>query len=482
MKKIWIVAIVALVGAALTSIGPVRAQTAPEPIASGNVSLISVLPGTTGAIGARFKDNEMFLTTSSGLQTYNISDPANPTLLGALPLPHFENEDVDLGSDILLISNDAAESTGILYVIDISDPETPNILSAFPMGGDPIQGGPGHTASCILDCKFAWVTDGGGIRVIDLTDPRNPVVTGVFETAAGGDVATHDVQVDGNGLAWVVGFGGAIAYEIPDDYDGSDLGTQVAKTNEEGFSTYLELFGLGDGSEYNDYILHNSRRLKNKGVVYVTEEDYTRPGCSGAGAFETWKLPVEKKKVDGKKSKVPTGADLKPMDQWVVESLSDPEGWKAAPPASALCSAHYFDVKRNVVAQGWYEQGLRLLDVSDPRDIRQLGYFIPPEGIVWAAYFAPTDPNSRIIYNLDFVDGVQVLEFDRPGRGRIGSKPCKGSAKKRKKCEKKNGVKTKTAPVMAEWTSSLPIQFPLPTGGTDSGESWGYACRIVPPL
>ena len=113
----------------------------------------------------------MYVTSVSGLRIYDISDPAAPAEVGALGLPHFENEDVDLGGDILLISNDAAESTGILYVIDISNPTAPAIASTFPMGGDPVAGGPGHTASCIKDCQFAWVTDTGGIRVIDLSDP-----------------------------------------------------------------------------------------------------------------------------------------------------------------------------------------------------------------------------------------------------------------------------------------------------------------------
>ena len=117
----------------------------------------------------------MYVTSVSGLRIYDISDPAAPAEVGALALPHFENEDVDLGGDILLISNDAAESTGILYVIDISDPTAPAIASTFPMGGDPVEGGPGHTASCIKNCQFAWVTDTGGIRVIDLRDPTAPV-------------------------------------------------------------------------------------------------------------------------------------------------------------------------------------------------------------------------------------------------------------------------------------------------------------------
>ena len=481
VRRLAIAAIVGLVAGALVPGGTVRAQGVPAPVASENIELITLLPGTTGAIGANFQDGVMYLTTTAGLRTFDITNPRAPVLLGTLDLPHFENEDVSMGGDILLISNDASESSGILHVIDISDPETPALLTSFPMGGNPALGGPGHTASCVLDCKYAWVTDGAGIRVVDLTEPSAPVMGEMIETPAGGEIAAHDVQIDGNGLAWVVGFGGAVAYEIPDDYDGTDLGVEVARTNEEGFSTYGDLFGTGDGNEFNDYILHNSRRLKNRKVVYVTEEDYTRPGCEGAGQFETWTLPTERVKENGRVSYVPTGEDLTPLDSWVVESLADVEHWQNyngenVPPAAALCSAHYFDVKRNVIAQGWYEQGLRLLDVSDPANIRQIGYFIEPTAVVWAAYFAPTDPERRVIYNFDYKLGVQVLEFDRPAKGKTGVIPCKGPSKK--KCEKNHKPAKQTAPVQEEeWIGSYPLELPMPIGGTP--EDWGYACRII---
>ncbi|MGH9084150.1 MAG: hypothetical protein ACRDYW_01740, partial [Acidimicrobiales bacterium] len=133
-------------------------------IASSNVEVVGQLPNP-GAIGARFRDDLMYVTTSSGLTVYDIANPATPVEVGRLSLPHFENEDVDLGGDVLLISNDAAESTGILYVIDISDPTAPSIRSTLSMGGNPVTGGPGHTASCILDCTFAWVTDASAVKV-----------------------------------------------------------------------------------------------------------------------------------------------------------------------------------------------------------------------------------------------------------------------------------------------------------------------------
>ena len=421
-------------------------------LASENVTLLTSIPNP-GVVGARFRDNLMYVTSVSGLRIYDITDPAAPQEVGALALPHFENEDVDLGGDILLISNDAAESTGILYVVDISDPLNPAIASTFPMGGNPVDGGPGHTASCVMDCQFAWVTDTLGIRVIDLRDPRAPKDLGTFESPAYGEAATHDVQVDGNGLPWVVGFGGAVAYKLPKNYDGNGLGKIVSQTDERGLSTYFAELGIGDGSNPNDFILHNSYRKKNSKVLYVTEEDYNRPGCRGAGSFETWRVPTKKKGM-------PNGKQVTLMDHWETEL--NVAG--AAAPA-VMCSAHYFDVLGNVVAQGWYEQGIRFLDVSNPKNVRQIGFFSAPNSLNWAAYFAPTDPSGEIVYSLDASHGLDVLQLARPAQGKLSypQKACKSDCARHK-------PKTATMPIRPEW-------FAEPSVGTAT-DTFGYACRL----
>jgi hypothetical protein len=404
-------------------------------IASPNVEVVGEIPNP-GAVGARFRGHHMFVTTLTGLTVYDVADPAAPVEVGRLPLPHFQNEDVDLGRDILLISNDAAESTGLLYVIDISDPTSPSIRSTLPMGGNPVMGGPGHTASCIRNCRFAWVTDGAGIKVIDLRNPDEPVDLGTFETPAGGGIATHDVQVDGDGHPWVVGFGGAAAYRLPKRYGGKSLGTLVVTTDAQGMSTYLDEFGAGDGSKPNDYVLHNSLRRAGSRVVYVTEEDYARPGCRGAGSFETWSVQTKGRKGLGARK-------VRVLDMWQTELLAD-----TAQPA-AVCSAHYFDERKGVVAQGWYQQGTRFLDVSDPRNIRQIGYFIPPGALSWSAYFPPTDRTGRTVYALDAVYGITVLRLNGP---RGASAP------------------TVTAPILPSWT--------LPLGTAAPSSTFGNACLL----
>jgi hypothetical protein len=431
-------AVVALSLLSLPATAKPPAESAADPldptgvIASENISLLGTIP-EPAVMGARFRDGIMYVSALTGLTTYDISDPADPVRLGRLVLPHFENEDVDLGGGILLISNDAAESRGILFVIDISDPANPTLLSQLDMGGYAGIGGPGHTASCVADCSFAWVTDGGGIKVIDLRDPTAPADLGTHPVATGG-LVVHDVQRDGDGLYWIAGFDGTAAYRIPADYDGSDLGELVATTNDEARSRYIQTFGLDDGSTYNDFIHHNSMRRSGSDTVFITEEDYTRPGCRGAGSFQTWNLPLDS---DG----VPTGEELTPIDMWSTELAGE------GPKASGVCSAHYFDERKGLVAQGWYQQGLRLLDVRGDQ-IRQVGYYITPDILAWAAYFPPTDKSGEIVYVLNASRGIDIIRVERP--------------------KNTKQMQTVTAPILPQW--HLSALAPDPT--------FGYACLL----
>ena len=461
-RRSVVVAVAVALGAFPGVIPPAGAQDEEPnaPLMSANVQVVTAIPNP-GVIGARFKDGVMYVTSVSGLTTYDISDPAAPVELGRLPLPHFENEDVDLGRNILLISNDAAESTGILYVIDIRDPAAPSILSTFPMGGAAGVGGPGHTASCVLGCKFAWVTDGGALRVIDLREPATPVDLGTFELPTGG-LATHDVQVDPNGLVWVAGFNGTAAYRLPSDYDGPGDEKLVARTNVEAESTYDEEFGTGDGSNFNDYIHHNSLRRKSDDVLFVTEEDYTRPACQGAGSFQTWRLPIDRRGN-------PTGKQLTPLDKWETELIRDTTA------ASAMCSAHYFDIEKNVVAQGWYEQGVRFLDVSNPKNIRQIGYFVPPSAMTWAAYFAPGDKAQETVYVFDATHGIDVVRLTRPPKGALSAphRPCRT-----KRCARKNRAPARRAPILDEWWAEPPTTEPEDPIVGAADQRFGWACRL----
>jgi hypothetical protein len=467
-----------------------------KPLISNNVEPLATLP-IPHPIGARFRDNFMYVTTTEGLTVYDITNPELPVPVGALPLPHFENEDVDLGGNILLVSNDPSEGVGVLYVIDISNPRLPVLKSALPTGfvttgipgifpdllpPEPQDDGIGHTASCIQGCKFAYLAGtGAGIDIIDLRDPANPVRDKAYRFRPPiTDIATHDVQVDGDGLAWIVGGGGTAAYDVSDPLHPRMVmrtDENIRNSGQLGFPGPDPVFGIGGKGETPiDLIHHDSLRFhkKSKGgfepkagktypaggtgkVVGIVEEDYTRPTCEGAGSFQTWGI-TDKRTSTGAKKLV-----LLDLFQTELEALVNGRGWA---PVTGLCSAHYFDERDGLVAGGWYEEGTRFLDVSDPAGIRQVGYWVPTKGETWSVLFSPTDPTGSIVYALDFARGIDVLRFDR------------GDQRTRKAAVRRTWLK---APAGASASRRRRAKSPG-VGGGRTGESrrsqFGFVCRL----
>jgi hypothetical protein len=188
---------------------------------SENVRVLGKVPDSAGAIGARFSPDgdTMYVTAATGLQIYDVSAPEAPRKLSQLVLPHLENEDVDVGRDTLVISNDPAfTGVGVLYLIDVSDPRNPSLRSTLPTnvplaGQDNSENG--HIANCIQGCNYLYTTGSSeGLTVYDIRDLDAPRKAAVVELPGGG--FTHDVEVDSSGIAWVTGEDGTFGYDTTD--------------------------------------------------------------------------------------------------------------------------------------------------------------------------------------------------------------------------------------------------------------------------
>ena len=383
------------------------AAVTPEPplAASSNVRVVDHIPGT--AAGMNFKDHYAYVSGWSGVTVLDIAKPDSPQVVGSLPLPHFENEDVDLCGNTLIVVNDreAKDIGSVMYVIDISNRTSPSISAVLPLGLTGSGRGSGHIANFVKsDCTQAWLDGGDHVEVVDLTFPSAPRSLGKFESAASMSPnfkVSHDTELDSTGTVWNVGGGGAAGYRLTADPLAPQL---IGTTGTAGRNP----------SPYNDFILHNSQRRGK--TLLITEEDYIDTdevppgGCRGQGKFETWDL-----------SRLSSGV-ISPQDTWETElnGMFTSGAVDSKAPVTVNCSSHWFDAKDGIAAVGWYEQGVRFLDYRRPKDIAQVGYYIPANGSTWAAYWSPTDPTGQTVYTADAYRGVDVLKI--AGGGLTGTK------------------------------------------------------------
>ena len=388
---------------------------APPPGAiSSGVTFLANIPELKTAISIDFIGATMFASTVTGIYSYDVSDPAAPKLLGALPQYIWENEDVqvDAKRKLLFLSRDPRGFTspatsafpyGAVQVIDVSIPQAMVQLSITPLPS-------GHTTTCVDDCRYTWTAGPGRgetqpadwkgrpVFALDMRDPLRPVpCPNPIDDKRNDGVTdyTHDVQVDSTGVAWVSGSGGVRGYWVTGTHRNPLTGKQQKAT---GCSPVpyagggTELGHLSQGA-----VMHNSLRPRwNRDVLLVTEEKLTG-SCATSGRFVTYSLK-ETYGGAGFRSTKAKPFRMKELDTWTPED---------APGGTGCDSAHYFtDRGDGLTANAFYTQGTRFLDVRNPRDIRQVGYFRPDDANTWAAYWRP----GGYVFVADFNRGVDVLK------------------------------------------------------------------------
>jgi hypothetical protein len=399
--------------------------TPPTGAISPNVEFLSNLPIPT-AIALGFIGNTVFVSTVLGIYSVDVTDPTNPQLLGALPMYIWENEhmQVDPARNLLFIARDPRGFTspattafpyGAVQVIDVSNPR---VMVQVGYHMQPT----GHTASCINDCKFLWVAGpaspalqvpggadptwgGRPVWGVDISDPTNPVDCPHFidlNNHAGVTDYDHVADVDAMGVAWVAGSGHIRGYWT----QGQHLDPVTGKVQT---ATACDPVPYGGGNvaegqlKVQGGVIHNTGRNLNVSVdgrpgdAIAATEEVNVTDCKTSGRFLTYDLGGS---YTGQ-SWTPSGKGytLRRLDAWTPENQ---------PGSSGCDSAHWFtDRGDGLIAIAFYTQGTRLLDIRDPRHIREVGFFNVQNTNTWAAYWH----GDNYIYVADFQRGLDILRY-----------------------------------------------------------------------
>ena len=487
MQMRSVLALVAVLSGVLgigASAAPAPPAVDPPPGAqmSDSLEYIARVPGTSQVVEGKFDKvggrQVLILTGRFGFKTIDVTDPTSPQALDTflpaeiLPNGYWQDEDMDIDPRRKLIFGaldprhdnvDQASCPGIgalgaktrnpgcrsgFYVISYADPE--NLVQI----GDFVDVPAGHTVSCIERCNYLWVGgparrndqaalgpftpggrgDGRPIWVVDATDPAEPVVFQQPIDLWRNDGLTdysHDVDVDQTGIAWTSGRGGVLGYAT------SGVHRDPRTDQRRQATPWNPILIAGGGVEggpdgvaqpQTDFI-HNAARpvggkiradgVQNGNIVLMTEEDFTGP-CSASGRIVAADLTDS---YGGEGATNSTPADPFRLDALSAFHPTQDAADTTGP--SGSCSAHYFEIAGSTVAAAWYGQGLRLIDASNARNLRQVGYYYVtgtnpatnPSSLSWDVAW-----QGDLIFLFDMSRGVEIL--------RMAGGPSKSSALK----------------------------------------------------
>jgi hypothetical protein len=463
-----------LVGVLCSGATALAAEPPPGASMSDSLDYVDRVPDSAGIVEGKFDTvagREVLLTTGLyGFRAYDVSDPTDPKLLDTFQPPevlgakgYWQDEDMEIDVRRKLIIGaldprhddvDQASCPGIgtlsaktrnpgcrsgFYVISYANP------ADLQQIGDFVELPVGHTTSCIEDCNYVWTGgparrndlaslgpftpggrgDGRPIWVTDLRDPLHPATYPDPIDLGRNDGLTdysHDVDVDSGGVAWVSGRGGLTGYATRGEWRDPKIDRVRDATPWD--PVLVAGGGVQGGSNgvaqpKTDFIHNSTRPLNGQvhatnvadgNIALMTEEDFTEP-CDQGGRIVAADITSS---LGGEGSTNSTPDDkfrMKALDSF-HPALDKSARGTSAPITS--CSAHYFELSGSTLAAAWYGEGLRVIDGSNARNLRQVGYYFVtgtdaatnPSSLSW-----DTAWHGDLVYLFDMDRGIEILRL-----------------------------------------------------------------------
>ena len=329
-----------------------------------NVDLVAFLPVAAigGDRGVRLNDiwgwtdpetgkEYALVGRVDGTSFVDISDPANPVYLGDLPKtavsPGSTWRDIKVYEDHAFIVADGAGEHG-MQVFDLSrlrDVENAPVTFTTDAHYTRIQSA--HNIVINEESGFAYTvgnsggteTCGGGLHMIDIHDPLNPTFAGCFSDPTTGRQKTgytHDAQ--------------CVMYRGPDE---EHRGKEIC------FGSNETALSIADVTDKQNPVALSMAEYPNVGYTHqawLTEDQHY--------LYMDDELDELNGLVDHTRTLV-----------WDVSDLDDPVLVKEFLNPNTTSIDHNLYIRGDKVYQSNYTAGLRVLDISDPVEPEEVGFF-----------------------------------------------------------------------------------------------------------
>lgn len=301
--------------------------------------------------------------------------------------------DAATGKEYALVGGQGGGQTA-LFVVDVSAPATPVLVAT-------VNDVPGFDVK--VWGHYAYTVTGGGDRrgveegrIIDLSDPANPVVAGTFPSS-------HNLFIDDQGFMYL---------EVP--------GLRIFDLNTD--ATTPELLWEDDGMQGHDATVIGDRLydFHGRGGTRIYDvSDRAAPQLLGAVTLPSiryhhsgWTTQDDRYLLICDELALSTGADITIMD---IQNPAEPT--PVAEIADSTATVHNLYVIDNLAYVSYYTAGFRLYDLAEPTAPRLLDEFDTAPDIeapgfagAWGVY--PFTPSGHI-YVSDMTGGLHVFALER---------------------------------------------------------------------
>lgn len=348
---------------------------------------------------------------NGGIAIIDVSNPAAPKQAGVIP-PIEESTQremrADAGLGILVvegyspfIGGDPTGNPGAvvnyLKVYDIhSDCLHPKLLSTYDFGDRSpheffLWKDPKNKGRALAYVTFTIYSP--DLMVIDLSDPANPALAGVYDIGIDQGQKTADfADESGSGYthSLTVSDDGTKAYMAGWDYGFWTLDTSMLASPPPGGVGIMRPVGIGK-LDYGHNV-HSAAVIPGRNEGLFTQEDYANAGHGCPFGF----LRTGKLGTDG-------GATL---DGQFSLPENDP---KNCGKKNGTFSSHNPTLFHDLALLTWYSGGVRAVDLSDPSHLHEDGAFVP------TPTFTPTLRDTRLFYPTKTSSGTLPTDTTKPG-------------------------------------------------------------------
>ncbi len=293
-------------------------------------------------------------------------------------------------------------TTGGSYIVDATSPSQPTSLAYF----DHSAGNSGWSISSWRDMKcfgthaYIVTEGGGGMQIIDLTNPQSPQLVKTWGT--GTWTNAHNIAMDmGTGVAYVCGTrGGIFAIDVKTDPINPSVIGQFR-------TPYVHDLHVQNG--YGYFSDQNNNRMLIVDVTalpaFTTLGRATLPGTRishNAWATEDDDYAVTTNERAGE-----------PVGVFDIRNKANPQlvaSYRTGPSSTIPHNAY---IKDGIAHISYYTEGYRIVDLSDPANPTEVGYYDTWAGQsssfngAWACY--PFQPSGNVYIN-DIQSGLYVLK------------------------------------------------------------------------